>query len=369
VTSTTPAYDSTDWVAQQKSKSRASSESPLEAIHSPKSRASQVPSDPVAQDVKIPLLAHAIAQLAQHHSSLIRIMPNQNEAFHFEHEQHPKRASSEKNMFESPLGPATRSVQSSSVPVEKSNLSTHHCALIRTAQTQKTASLGAHQQPTELASMEKVCQATPSPKERALESLFEPDAEPDAWDAQSPLLSLADAQVATNHGSQVQHATACVAHKIIDSVSDSLPTSSYGSATPGRRVRLTGKRRIAPPVQESIWSVAAGLRTSTRLLQKVRRTRSSEIRENIGHSLSPPEQGVKVRVIGDGWGGGSGEYLATITEADSSTFTVIRCKKPSGDAGAWEETHVLRENCIPVLQNFSFENTSRGGVAKRRKRI
>merc|ERR1712176_1750923 len=101
------------------------------------------------------------------------------------------------------------------------------------------------------------------------------------------------------------------------------------------------------------------------LLQKVRRTRSSEIREGIGHSLSPPEQGVKVRVIGDGWGGGSGEYLATITEADGSTFTVIRCKKPSGDAGAWEETHVLRENCIPVLQNFY---TSRG-VAKRRKRI
>jgi len=50
--------------------------------------------------------------------------------------------------------------------------------------------------------------------------------------------------------------------------------------------------------------------------------------------------GSLVKVRGDGWGGGRGEYTATVTEADELTFTVIR---QNGEK--WEETHVLREHC------------------------
>jgi len=62
-----------------------------------------------------------------------------------------------------------------------------------------------------------------------------------------------------------------------------------------------------------------------------------------GHSLMPLERDAPVIVRGDGWGGGSGEYLATITEADEFTFTVIRAAEGE-DESAWEETHVLREH-------------------------
>merc|ERR1711879_1113858 len=62
---------------------------------------------------------------------------------------------------------------------------------------------------------------------------------------------------------------------------------------------------------------------------------SCDIRLSIGHTLSPVEQGMKVIVQGDGWGGGQGSYTATVTEADAQTFTVVR-------DGVWEETHVLR---------------------------
>jgi len=63
-----------------------------------------------------------------------------------------------------------------------------------------------------------------------------------------------------------------------------------------------------------------------------------------GHSFTPfDERGAQVRVRGDGWGGGSGEYVATITEADEFTFTVIRAATGEDDC-AWEETHVLREH-------------------------
>lgn len=60
----------------------------------------------------------------------------------------------------------------------------------------------------------------------------------------------------------------------------------------------------------------------------------------------PPELGSLVSVSGDGWGGGSGAFLAMVTEADNLTFTVIRQDTPR----RWEETHVLREHCAPATE-------------------
>jgi len=55
--------------------------------------------------------------------------------------------------------------------------------------------------------------------------------------------------------------------------------------------------------------------------------------------------GSKVKVQGDGWGGGSGEYVASVTEADEMTLTLVFKK-----GAAWEETCVLREHCTLLQQ-------------------
>lgn len=59
----------------------------------------------------------------------------------------------------------------------------------------------------------------------------------------------------------------------------------------------------------------------------------------LGHTLSPAQQGLRVAVVGDGWGGREGGYEALVTEADHYTFTVIHKQ-------SWIESHVLKENCI-----------------------
>jgi len=64
------------------------------------------------------------------------------------------------------------------------------------------------------------------------------------------------------------------------------------------------------------------------------------------HSRTPPEQGARVQVQGDGWGSGEGSYEATVTESDDFTFSVRR----KGQNSKWEETHVLRAHCT-LLHN------------------
>jgi len=54
--------------------------------------------------------------------------------------------------------------------------------------------------------------------------------------------------------------------------------------------------------------------------------------------------GSRVKVKGDGWGSGTGEYVGTITEVEDLTFTVVFERSPD----KWEETYVLREHCTPV---------------------
>merc|ERR1712137_176917 len=81
--------------------------------------------------------------------------------------------------------------------------------------------------------------------------------------------------------------------------------------------------------------------SKTRRVTAPMRLGSSDIRLSIGHTLNPVEQGMKVIVRGDGWGGGHGTYNATVTEADDLTFTVVRERN-----SVWEETHVLRALCV-----------------------
>ncbi|CAE7381082.1 hcs1 [Symbiodinium sp. CCMP2456] len=80
------------------------------------------------------------------------------------------------------------------------------------------------------------------------------------------------------------------------------------------------------------------------------------IRQSLGHTLRPPEAGFLVRVQGDGWGGrssGSASFLATITEADDDTYTVIR----RGDChGSWDETHVLKRECSILARTSSQQD-------------
>ena len=91
---------------------------------------------------------------------------------------------------------------------------------------------------------------------------------------------------------------------------------------------------------------------------------SALIRESLGHCLRPPEAGFLVRVKGDGWGGGSGgtSYLATVTEADALTYTVIR----RGDChGSWDETHVLKEECTILARTTSRQDVCLRNVRAR----
>lgn len=117
------------------------------------------------------------------------------------------------------------------------------------------------------------------------------------------------------------------------------------------RRRLTGKRP-APPGHDS--SIAARARTA---VASPARSRRSPVQGFVAKSFTPAELGEQVRVFGDGWGGGTGSYLATVTEGDNLTFTVIRTSvDPTCTSGpdAWQETHVLQEHC----QLVAAEDTS-----------
>jgi len=64
----------------------------------------------------------------------------------------------------------------------------------------------------------------------------------------------------------------------------------------------------------------------------------------MGHTLSPLQRGLRVAVVGDGWGQGLGKsgYEAIITEADDFTYTVVSLSGPC----PWTETHVLKQYCV-----------------------
>jgi len=51
--------------------------------------------------------------------------------------------------------------------------------------------------------------------------------------------------------------------------------------------------------------------------------------------------GCKVTVQGDGWGGGTGEYEATVVDSDELSLTVVYRDEDK----KWKETHVLLQHC------------------------
>lgn len=81
-----------------------------------------------------------------------------------------------------------------------------------------------------------------------------------------------------------------------------------------------------------------------------------------GHTLRPNQLGVRVAVVGDGWGGGSGGYEATVLEADAHTFTVVALGGPS----QWSETHVLRRCCISLDGQPAHRNADGSPGAQQR---
>jgi len=169
--------------------------------------------------------------------------------------------------------------------------------------------------------------------------------------------------------SQRSHCTASETSGVMDALppdqgehSSSSPLALDGSSSttagPRRRFRLSRKQPAAgaqTSVSSGSSSVSQGgrMQSASEELGSARvpdakalpkafsRSQTSVLRERLGHDLTPPEQGTEVLVHGDGWGGGRGEYAATVTEADSLTFTVIYQNGPR----AWEETHVLRSFC------------------------
>eukprot|EP00933_Yihiella_yeosuensis_P017898 TRINITY_DN14875_c0_g8_i1.p1 TRINITY_DN14875_c0_g8~~TRINITY_DN14875_c0_g8_i1.p1 ORF type:complete len:130 (+),score=43.66 TRINITY_DN14875_c0_g8_i1:358-747(+) len=93
---------------------------------------------------------------------------------------------------------------------------------------------------------------------------------------------------------------------------------------------------------------------------------SSESRRTSRPGDEPPQPGVmargsKVMVQGDGWGGGTGEYEATIVDVDDATFNVIF----RNDDKKFEETHVLKEHCMPKDE----EPEDEAPAGKKRRRI
>eukprot|EP00927_Polykrikos_kofoidii_P075402 TRINITY_DN7157_c0_g1_i1.p1 TRINITY_DN7157_c0_g1~~TRINITY_DN7157_c0_g1_i1.p1 ORF type:complete len:511 (-),score=78.60 TRINITY_DN7157_c0_g1_i1:212-1681(-) len=69
--------------------------------------------------------------------------------------------------------------------------------------------------------------------------------------------------------------------------------------------------------------------------------------------------GRKVRVKGDGWGGGgTGHYDATVTEMDDLTYSIVFLDVAKN---RFEQTVVLREHCLPVR-----ESNDRKGEKRRR---
>lgn len=83
---------------------------------------------------------------------------------------------------------------------------------------------------------------------------------------------------------------------------------------------------------------------------------------SMGHTLQPPQQGLRVAVVGDGWGDRDGGYEAVVTEADHYTFTVIA----TSGKHPWTENHVLKENCIFLSEASSTSEKAPAAPINRR---
>merc|ERR1719487_2849061 len=132
-------------------------------------------------------------------------------------------------------------------------------------------------------------------------------------------------------------------------ISEAISSSGAAEARECKRRRLRGKQPApdhhspqTPPLSSSRAVPAQPASAAPRGAPVRTAASSSQAVPALGVRVS--EAGTQVLVHGDGWGGGSGEYLATVTETDAFTYTIIR----QYEDGNVEETHVLREHCNVV---------------------
>jgi len=170
-----------------------------------------------------------------------------------------------------------------------------------------------------------------------------------------------------------------------------LPTCASSTQHTSRRCRLRGKTQtafaehISVPVVDTnskatpdtpsckkrrLWDPEA---KSTQKERDFKRSKDADTTKPVKHtmqklggSMAAQDLGQQVAVIGDGWGSGAGGYAAVITDADEYTYTVIS----TGGANPWQETHVLKDQCIIVRDDLctkvpkkSFEHQKRGTLA------
>lgn len=138
----------------------------------------------------------------------------------------------------------------------------------------------------------------------------------------------------------------------------------------GKRRRLRGKQNAPPAFVATDGTVrscasvptqaAAASSASPRAANALHTAARKSPRPSRGAPSSAAgtvRAGTQVLVLGDGWGGEGGEYLATVMETDAFTFTVIR----QFSDGRAEETIVQREYC-------SIVSEPEGGAESRRSR-
>lgn len=119
------------------------------------------------------------------------------------------------------------------------------------------------------------------------------------------------------------------------------------ATTPARRLEAPSSDVAREPPCASAQKTKAASPAKTKAASPATssaRGASSKHLAATGHTLNPLQQGQRVAVIGDGWGGGEEGYEAVVTEADNFTFTVVAV---SGN-NTWTEFHVLRKHCIPL---------------------
>lgn len=140
-----------------------------------------------------------------------------------------------------------------------------------------------------------------------------------------------------------------------------MKTSPATAAGAGARARSAGR---AAPAQTAAAGSSLSVPIDGATAKKNAAATSPRNAQAAGHTLRPSEMGMKVRVCGDGWGGGDRrrKFEGTVTEADKFTFTVVY----EDGAGKWTETHVLREHC--ALVPGSVEGTDGSGRGGKRQR-
>jgi len=109
---------------------------------------------------------------------------------------------------------------------------------------------------------------------------------------------------------------------------------------------ITGETPATDTVMSTGATVTLSATTESSLFPEERASKGSSPCEEVRQramTKGKQERGRRVSVIGDGWGGGHGDYTATVTDADEQTFSVIV-------ESTWAERCVLQKFCMDTAQ-------------------